>query len=62
MDHIASVDIKTTKTKMKELLDILIKKQETLPFDITINNKKKFILIEYGKDRDEEQLESDNSK
>lgn len=42
---------------MKKLFETLLKLQEDLPFDITINNKNKTIIIHY-----EKQLERNNSK
>ena len=46
---------------MKKLFETLLKLQEELPFDITINNKNKTITIQYGMQY-ETQLERDNSK
>ena len=56
---------------MRKLFETLLKLQEEIPFNITINNKNKTITIQYGmqygtqafsKLRHETQLERDNSK
>lgn len=41
---------------MRTLLETLLELQETIPFDLTINNKNKTIVIEYGKPLNENKL------